>query len=96
MPPAFDEPALPQTNGATEPESVSLPSPGADGPQDPLEPLATQFDFGLRTTTDIFVESARVWSQVSRAYIDAADASRRAFGEFLIDWHQRFLRPPER
>jgi hypothetical protein len=91
MTPALDEPASLQA-GETEPREPQI-LPATAGAKDPLE---VQLDLGLRVTTDMLVESAKAWSALSRTYADVLDVHRRAYGELLIDWHQRFLRPTGR
>lgn len=91
MTPALDEPAFPRASETAPRERQIVPA--AAGPEDRLElPL----DLGLRVTTDMLVESAKAWSALSRTYAAVLEVNRRAYGELLIDWHQRFLGPRTR
>ncbi|HTZ79543.1 MAG TPA: hypothetical protein VMC10_16635 [Stellaceae bacterium] len=87
MPPAFDEPVPARLETAPVAESAPIPSDDRDA----LEPFPMPLDLGFRATTEVMLESARAWNRFSRAYMEAAEASRHAFGELMIEWRQRWL-----
>jgi hypothetical protein len=73
-----------------------LQQPPEAGVNNPMETFAAQLDLGFHAANETLLGTATAWNAVFRAYIDSADAARRAFGGLLIDWQQQVFPRPDR